>query len=134
VRSFLRNDGYEKPVLCRKYLFCSLILLIALSAGHLLFMVHIFTDSTYTSSEALRVSMQIMFIFVSCFFTRNLVSAITRLIGVRKFFKISQKLLSVGSFVNYHEGTTFSNAVIALHVVLFVRYLFRYSGHYVTIE
>jgi hypothetical protein len=60
-------------------------------------------------------------------FTAYLVSAITRLIGQRNFFKISLKLLSVGSFVNYREGTVFSNAVIALHFVLFVNYLIRYS-------
>jgi hypothetical protein len=69
---------------------------------------------------------QIVLIFVSCFFTTYLVSAITRLIGVRNFFKISRKLLSFGSFVNYHEGTAFSNAVIALYVVLFVTYILRY--------
>jgi hypothetical protein len=68
-----------------------------------------------------------MLILVSCFFTTYLVSAITRLIGARNIFKISRKLLSVSSFVKYREGTVFSNAVIALHVVLLVTYLIRYS-------
>jgi hypothetical protein len=63
---------------------------------------------------------------MSCTFTTYLVTAITRLIGQRNFFKISRKLLCVGSFVNYHEGTAFSNAAIALHFVVFVIYLFRF--------
>jgi hypothetical protein len=66
-------------------------------------------------------------ISVSCIFATNLFSAITRLIGQRNFFKISRKLLSISSFVNYREGTIFSYAVIALHCVLFVTYSIRYS-------
>jgi hypothetical protein len=72
-----------------------------------------------------------MLILVLCIFTTYLVSAITRLIGVRNFFKISRKLLSVSSFVNYQEGTIFSNAVIALHCVLFITYFFRYSVEWI---
>jgi hypothetical protein len=64
---------------------------------------------------------------MSCTLTTYLVSTITRLIGARNFFKISRKLLSVSLFVKYREGTVFSNAVIALHVVLLVTYLIRYS-------
>jgi hypothetical protein len=68
-----------------------------------------------------------MLILASCTFTTYLISSITRLIGAGNFFKISRKLLSVSSSVNYREGTTVSNAVIALHVVLCVTYLIRYS-------
>jgi hypothetical protein len=125
--SFLRNGGYEKPVLCRKYLVYSIILLIVVSVGQLRLGIRLFTKSTNVSSDAHRVNMQITLFFVACFCTTYLVSAITRLIGVSNFFNISRKLLSVGSFVNYHEGTAFSNAVIVLHVVLFVSYVLRYS-------
>jgi hypothetical protein len=45
---------------------------------------------------------------------------------MRNFFKISHKLLSVGSFVNYREGTIFSYAVFVLHGVLFVIFFIRY--------
>jgi hypothetical protein len=76
--------------------------------------------STGDISAADFFSRQIMLIFLSSVFTAYLFSAITRLIGVRNFFKISRNLLSVGSFVNYHEGTTFSNAVIAFHVAVFI--------------
>jgi hypothetical protein len=68
-----------------------------------------------------------MLTFVTYVFTTYFVTAITCLIGQRNFFKISHKLFSVCSFVKYHERTTFSNAVIALHVGLFVAYVFRYS-------
>jgi hypothetical protein len=71
--------------------------------------------------------LHILLILVWCIFTSYLVSTITRLFGLRNFYKISRKLLSIGSFVNYREDTVFSNAVIALHVVLFVTYLIRYS-------
>jgi hypothetical protein len=71
--------------------------------------------------------LRIMSILASCIFTTYLVSAITHLIGQRNFFKISRKLLSVGSFVNCREGAVFSNAVIALHVVLFLTYVILYS-------
>jgi len=64
---------------------------------------------------------------MSCTLTTYLVSVITRLTGQRNFFKISRKLLSVGSLMNYREGTVFSNAVIVLHGVLFVTHLIRYS-------
>ena len=121
--SFLRNGGYEEPVLCRKYLLYSFILNIVISVIRLHILIDIFREVTNVSSEAHRVHMQIMLIFVSCIFTTYLVSTLTRLIGQRNFFKISRKLLSVGSFVNYREGTVFSNAVIAVHVVLFVTYL-----------
>jgi hypothetical protein len=124
--SILRNDEYEKPVLCRKYLVYSFILHIALSVGLLPFGIRLFTDSNNASSEASRVSLQIRLVFGSWFFTMYLITAITRLIGVRNFFKISRKLLSVGLFVNYHEGTAFSNAVIALHVVLLVSFFIRH--------
>jgi hypothetical protein len=124
--SFLRNGGYEKPVLCRKYLFYSFVFLVTISVAQLHFLICLYKDSTITSREEFRVSLRIMLIFVSCVFTTYLVTAITRLIGVRNFFKISLKLLSVGSFGNYHEGTAFSNTVIVLHFVLFVNYAFRY--------
>ena len=130
--SFLRNGGYEEPVLCRKYLLYSFILNIVISVIRLHILIDIFREVTNVSSEAHRVHMQIMLIFVSCIFTTYLVSTLTRLIGQRNFFKISRKLLSVGSFVNYREGTVFSNAVIALHVVSFVTYLIPYSFQWIS--
>ena len=130
--SFLRNDGYEKPVLCRKYLLYSFILIIVISVGQVAALIALVGESTNVSSTAHRVSLLIMLIMVSCIFTTYLVSTITRLIGQRNFFKISRKLLSVGSFVNYREGTIFSNAVIALHVVLFVTNLIRYSLEWIS--
>ena len=90
-------------------------------------MITTFGHSKNVSSAAYSVNLKMILILISCFSTTYLVSAITRVIGQRNFFKISRKLLSVGSFVNYHKGTVFSNAVIALHVVLFVTYLIRYS-------
>jgi hypothetical protein len=60
-----------------------------------------------------------------------LVFAITQLIGVRNFFKISRKLLSVGSFENYHEDITFSNSVITEHFLLLAVYLIRYSLYWI---
>jgi hypothetical protein len=124
--SFLKNCGYEKPVLCRKYLVYSAILLIAVSVGQLhLVIIHIL-DSTNEISAADTYNFQIMLILVSCVFSTYLFSAITRLIGVRNFIKISLKLLSVGSFVNYHERTIFSNSVIALHVGLFITNVIMY--------
>jgi hypothetical protein len=125
--SFLRNGEYEKPVLCRKYLFYSFILLIVISEVQFSLVIGLFRKITNISSETCRITMETQLIFVTCYITTYLVTAITRLIGQRNFFKISRKLLSVGSFVNYHESATFSNAVIALHVVLFVNYLFRLS-------
>jgi hypothetical protein len=125
--SFLINDGYEEPVLCRKYLLYGFILIITISVIRLRLLIGLFSDSTNASSASLRVNLQILLILVLCIFTTCLVSAITSLIGQRNFFKISRKLLSVGSFVNCREGTIFSNAVIVLHVVLFVSYLIRYS-------
>jgi len=121
--SFLRNGGYEKPVFCRKYLLYSCIMIIAISVGQIRVLILAFMGSRYGSSEAYRVNLKILLIFGSCIFTTYLVFAITRFIGMHNFFKISRKLLSVGSFVNYREGTVFSNAFIALHVVLFVTYL-----------
>jgi len=129
--SFLRNGGYEHPVFCRKYLLYSFILIIAISVVQLRFVIGTFRQNIIDSSASLRVHLQILLIFVSSTYTMYLVSTITRLIGMRSFFKISRKLLSVSSFVNYHEGTTFSNAVIALHVVLFVTYLIRYSVEWI---
>ena len=125
--SFLRNDGYEKPVVCRKYLFYSFILIIAISVGQIRFVFGLMKDNSSENSDAHRVSKQIELILVTCIFTTYLVSTISRLIGMRSFFKISRKLLSVSSFVNYREGTNFSNAVIVLHVLSFVTYLIRYS-------
>jgi len=125
--SFLRNGGYDKPVLCRKYLFYSFIVIITISVVQLLFVIGLFRDSIIVSSSAVRVNLRIMLMLASCNFTTYLVSAITRLIGQRNFFKISCKLLSVGSFLNYREGTVFSNVVIALHVGLFVFYVIPYS-------
>jgi hypothetical protein len=113
------------PVLCRKYLFYSFILLIAVSEVQFSLVIGLFRNIKNASSETYRITMQTQLIFVTCYFTTYLVTAITRLIGQRNFFKISRKLLSVGSFVNYRESTKFTNAVIALHVVLFVNYLFR---------
>ena len=129
--SFLSNDGYVKPVLCRIYLLYSFILIVTISVGQLRSVVNIFRDSTIVSSAAFRVYLQILLSMVSCIFSTYLVSAITRLIGMRNFFKISRKLLSVGSFVNYREGTVVSNGVIALHVVLFVTYLIRYCVEWI---
>jgi len=125
--SFMRNDGYEKPVLCRKYLLYSFILIVAISVIRLRLLIDLFRESENVSSAAQRVNLQILFILALCIFTSYLVSTITLLVGQRNFFKISRKLLSVGSFVNYREGTAFSKAVIALHVILFVTYLIRYS-------
>jgi hypothetical protein len=125
--SFLTNGGYEKPVICRKYLVYSIILLIAVSVGQLRSGILLFSDSTNVSSDAIRVNKQITLVFLAGFFNTYLVTAISRLIGVRNFFKISRNLLSVGSFVNYHEGAAFRNAVIALHVGLFITYIFRCS-------
>jgi hypothetical protein len=127
--SFLINDGYEQPVLCRKYLVYSIILLTAASVGQLYLGIRLFTGSTDVSSDASRVNKMITLVFLACFLTTYLVSAISRLIGVRNFFKICRKLLSVASFVNYREGSTYSKAVIALHFVLFFSYLFRYFIH-----
>jgi hypothetical protein len=125
--SFLRNDGYEKPVLCRKYLVYSFIVLVVVSVGQLHFTISQILQSTNVISAAYSFNFQIMLIFVSSIFATYLISTITRLIGVRNFFKISLKLLSVGSFVNYHETTIFSNCVIALHVVLFITNIILYS-------
>jgi len=124
--SFLRNDGYEKTVLCRKYLLYSFILIITISVVRLYFAIAMFMESTNVSSAAQRINLQIMMAWVACILTTYLISTITRLIGQRNFFKICRKLLSVGSVLNYRESTIFSNAVIALHVVLFVSYLIRY--------
>jgi hypothetical protein len=129
--SFLRNDGYEKPALCKKYLLYSFILIIAISLCQLRFVFGLLRANTSENSDAQRVSKQIVLILMSCIFTTYLVSTITRLIGQRNFLKISYKLLSVSSFVNYREGTIFSNAVIALHVGSFVVYLIRYSGEWI---
>jgi hypothetical protein len=128
--SFLRNGGYEKPVLCRKYLLYSFILIIAISVGQIHFLISTFRQSKIIRSDAVRLYLHILLILVSCIFTTYLFSTITRLIGLGNFFKISRKLLSVSSFVKYREGTVFSNAVIALHVVLFVAYLIRYSSQW----
>jgi hypothetical protein len=124
--SFLRNDGDEKPVVCKKYLFYSFIVIITISVVQLRFVIVTFRQSAIVAAS-FRVYLQILLICVSCIFTTYLVSTITRLAGQRNFFKISRKLLSISSFVNYREGTIFSYAVIALHVVLFVNYLIRYS-------
>ena len=132
--SFLGNGGYEKPVLCRKCLLYSLILIITISVVQLCLVIGLFWWSTIVISAALRINLRIVLIMASCIFITYLVSTITRLIGQRNFFKISRKLLSVGSFVNYREGTVFSNAVIALHVVLFVFYLIRYSVQWISGE
>ena len=125
--SFLRSGGYEEPVLCRIYLLYSFILIITVSIIRLRVLIDLFRESTNVSSAAHRLNSQILLILAACIFTSFLVSAITRLIGQRNFFKISRKLLSVGSLMNYREGTVFSNAVIALHVVLFFTHLIRYS-------
>ena len=109
-------------------MFYSLILIITISVTRLCVLIRLLKDSTNVSSAAHRVHKQIMLIFVTCFLTTYLVSTITRLIGQRNFFKISGKLLSVGSFVNYRESTVLSNAVIALHVFSFVNYLIPYSS------
>jgi hypothetical protein len=131
--SFLRNDGYENPVLCRKLLLYSFILFIATSVGQTRFVIGIFRESNKVSSAAYSVNLRILLIFGSCMLTTYVIWATSRLIGQRNFFKISHKLLSVSSFVNYREGTVFSNAVIALHFVLFVtsflRYVFVWTRH-----
>jgi len=129
--SFLKNCGYEKPVLCRKYLFYCFTLIITISVFQLRFVIFSLGASPSENSDAYLVSKQITWIMVTCIFTVYLISATTRLIGQRNFFKISRKLLSVGSFVNYSEGTIFSNAVIALHVLSFVTYLLRYSAEWI---
>jgi hypothetical protein len=124
--SFLRNDLYDQPVLCRKYLFYYFILLNVICVAQFRFVIDLFRKITSVKSDALRVHLRIMLIIVSSVFITYLITAITRLIGARNFFKISRKLLSVGSFVNYHEGSIFCNAVIALHFALFIKYLFRF--------
>jgi hypothetical protein len=129
--SFLRNDGYEKPVVCRKYLLYSIILIISISVVQFRFLIDTFRQSSVVNPNAFRVHLQILLIVVSCIFTTYLLSSITRLIVARNFFKISRKLLSVSSSVNYREGNTFSNAVIALHVLSFVTYLIRYSVEWI---
>jgi len=102
-------------------------MIIGISVARLCVLIGLFRDSTNVSSAAQLVHMQIMLIFVTCFLTTYLVSTVALLFGQHNFFKISRKLLSVGSFLNYREGTAFSNGVIALHVVLFVIYLIPYS-------
>jgi hypothetical protein len=104
----------------------SFILIITISVDRLRYAIGIFSDSTLIGSAAERVNMQILLYVLVFTLPIYLVTAITRLIGARNFFKISRKLLSVSSFVNYREGTIFSNAVIALHVVLFLTYLSLY--------
>ena len=94
-------------------------------------MIGLFRESTNVSSAAFRVNLRIVLIMGSGIFTTCLVSTIILLVGQRNFFKISRKLLSVGLFVNYREGTVFSNAVIALHGVLFFIYLVRYSVEWI---
>jgi hypothetical protein len=128
---FLRNGGYENPVLYRKYLLYTLILLVANSVVQLHFVIRCSRASASEKPDGYRFSEQIMLILALSISTTYLFTATTRLIGVRNFFKISRKLLSVGSFVNYREGTAFSNAVIALHVGLFVTYFFRYSVEWI---
>jgi hypothetical protein len=98
-----------------------------ISLVQLRFVIGTFRQSTIVILAAYRVYLQILLILVSCIFTTYLVSAITRLIGQRNFFKISRKLLSISSFVKYREGTICSYAVIALHGVLLVTYFIRYS-------
>jgi hypothetical protein len=93
------------------------------------FVIGLFREATNVSSAAVS---RILLILVLCIFTAYLCSAITRLIGLRNFFKISRKLLSVSSFVNYLDGTIFSNVVIALHVGLFVNNLIRYSVSWIS--
>jgi hypothetical protein len=110
----------------------SFILLIASSVGLLRFGIGLLRQTTEVSSEAHRVNLHILLIILPSMFTVYLVTVVTRLIGQRDFFKISRKLLSVGSFLNYHEGTTFSNAVIASHFVLFIAYLIRYSLEWIS--
>ena len=124
--SFLGNDGYEKHVLCRKYLLYSFILIIAISVSQICFVIGTFWERTNVSSAVQRFNLKVMLILASCIFVTYVVSSITCLIGQRNFFKISRKLLSVGSFVNYREGAVFSHDVIALHVVLFVTNLIRF--------
>jgi hypothetical protein len=126
--SFLRNGGYEKPVLCIKYLLYSFILIIAISVGQIRGLMGSFRDSTNVSSAVHSLNRQILLIMLLCIFATYLVCTITRLIGLHSFFKISRKLLSVGSVVYYQEGAIFSNAVIALHVILLVTHLIRYSS------
>jgi hypothetical protein len=128
---FLRNYGDEKPVLCRKYLIYGFILNVSISVIRLGCAIGLFRESTNVRSAAVRVNNQILLILTASVFSTYLVTAITRLIRQRNFFKISLKLLSVGSFVNYREGTAFSNAVILLQVVLFVTYVLRYSLHWI---
>jgi len=85
--SFLRNGGYEKLVLRRKYLFYSFSLIITISIIRLGFFIFLFRESTNVSSAAHRVNLQILLIFVSCTLTMYLVSAITRIIGQRNFYQ-----------------------------------------------
>jgi len=124
---FLGNGGYEKPALCRKFLFYSFILIFTISVVQSRYVIGLVRESTIASSAAQRVHLRIMSILASSIFVTYLVSTITLLVGQRNFFKISRKLLSVGSFVNCREGTVFSNAVITLHVFSFLIFLIRYS-------
>jgi hypothetical protein len=127
---FLRNGGYEKPVPSRKYLFYSFILFIGISVIQFRFAIGLLRESARVNSEALRINYQILFSMIACILTTYVVSAVTRLIGKCKFFKICRKLLSVSSFLNYQESANFSNTVIAIHVVLFFTYLIQYFFHW----
>jgi len=113
-------------------------MIIAISVVQCPFAIGLVMEIRIVSSATFRFNLQILFMLASCIFTTYLVTAITRLIGQRNFFKISRKLLSVGSFVNYREGAAFSNAVIALHVILFgtylIRYLFEFTIHNCRLE
>jgi hypothetical protein len=102
-----------------------------MSVGQIRFVFGLLRENSSENSDAHRVTTQIELFLVTCIFTIYLVSAITRLIGMRSFFKLSRKWLSVGSSVNYREGPTFTNAVIVLHVLSFVIYLIRYSVEWI---
>jgi hypothetical protein len=78
-----------------------------------------------THSEAHRINFQALLTLQAFILTTYVVSVITRLIRICNFFKISCKLHSVGSFLNYHEGTASFKTIIAIHSIFIVSYLGR---------
>lgn len=123
--TFLRSGGYEKPVLCKKSLFYSCVLFIAISVVQSYFVIHLLRERIHTNSDVSHVNIQIILSLNACIMTTYVLSAITRLIRMHNFFKISYKLRSVGSLINYHESTNSYNTVIAVHSILIIAYLGR---------
>jgi hypothetical protein len=108
-------------------LFYSFILFSAIFVIQFHFAIFLLTDIRNLNSETERVSKHIVLLLVACVLTTYIVTVITRIIGLCDFFKISRKLLSVASFLNYREGTNFSKMILVIHTVCFVSYLIRCS-------